>query len=394
MLSTLRAWLLHDYIVPYCRSLANTRIYPRCFLIDGLGSVGSVGSTLQSLAEVSQVLERESKMMSLRGFVLQPGKSHKKRGSARQVKAASEPVEMPFTLPEESSLINADWSTIASELLPALDQSAAIFLLNPFEAALSPTSEKRDISFLTYNDLAPLYTRTAPTELCLLIAHAQVEHRLLPSLQTPAGAAAFTALLRSDRWKATIERQGTSALVGDSIDIVEGLIGLLQSSMQPHFLAVQRVAFPQRAAPSSLAGSTLQSTLLFATRRQDSLLCMNDAICAYRRRSEEQSYTGTLHEAWFAEQHLARQAEALQVLREHTLQLGRAQSPRRWPDLRQRLLLSHFGDYLLREYDEVICKLLESGEAYCEWRQAATSDGRHAPGNEDVLLWQKGKRRY
>src|SRR5881227_3750682 len=37
VLSALRAWLLSDYIAPYCRSLAATRIFRRCYLIDVLG---------------------------------------------------------------------------------------------------------------------------------------------------------------------------------------------------------------------------------------------------------------------------------------------------------------------------------------------------------------------
>src|SRR6266849_1311752 len=33
----LRAWLLADYVAPYCRSLAATRIFRRCFWLDALG---------------------------------------------------------------------------------------------------------------------------------------------------------------------------------------------------------------------------------------------------------------------------------------------------------------------------------------------------------------------
>src|SRR5579872_174963 len=38
ILSPLRSWLLADYVAPYCRSLAATRIFRRCFWIDALGS--------------------------------------------------------------------------------------------------------------------------------------------------------------------------------------------------------------------------------------------------------------------------------------------------------------------------------------------------------------------
>ena len=37
VLPALRAWLLADYVAPYCRSLAATRIFRRCFWIDALG---------------------------------------------------------------------------------------------------------------------------------------------------------------------------------------------------------------------------------------------------------------------------------------------------------------------------------------------------------------------
>src|SRR5690348_16811310 len=38
ILSSLRDWLLHDYVASYCRSLAVTRIYRRCYWIDALGA--------------------------------------------------------------------------------------------------------------------------------------------------------------------------------------------------------------------------------------------------------------------------------------------------------------------------------------------------------------------
>ena len=37
ILSSLRSSLLQDYVAPYCRSLAATRIYRRCYWIDGWG---------------------------------------------------------------------------------------------------------------------------------------------------------------------------------------------------------------------------------------------------------------------------------------------------------------------------------------------------------------------
>src|SRR3984893_17926225 len=38
VLPALRSWLLADYVAPYCRSLAATRIFRRCFWIDAVGS--------------------------------------------------------------------------------------------------------------------------------------------------------------------------------------------------------------------------------------------------------------------------------------------------------------------------------------------------------------------
>src|SRR2546426_12562214 len=42
VLSSLRDWLLHDYVASYCQSLAATRIYRRCYWIDGLRANTSV----------------------------------------------------------------------------------------------------------------------------------------------------------------------------------------------------------------------------------------------------------------------------------------------------------------------------------------------------------------
>src|ERR1700686_1665254 len=38
ILPALRSWLLADYVAPYCRSLAATRIFRRCIWFDALGS--------------------------------------------------------------------------------------------------------------------------------------------------------------------------------------------------------------------------------------------------------------------------------------------------------------------------------------------------------------------
>ena len=434
VLSALRAWLLSDYIAPYCRSLAATRIFRRCYLIDALGGTRKTGKDvgtrfiastssaealtlnifddltegalsekpqkqahslsippiLQPIVSLAQELAGESKPITLQGMILEGGKNKAKSA------------DRPFALPKASALVSANWREIAPALLPAIEQFAAIFLLNP----ISPTSQRHEVPFFTYDDLVPFYQRTAPTELCLLIAHKHIENRLLPALHTPPGAAAFTYLLRSDRWKTLLAKDDNIAKT------INNVIDLFQAAMQPHFLAVQRIAFPMLLGPASIEDTPY--TLLFATRRQDSLVCMNDAVCSYRRRLEEQSHRGLLNEAWFREQQRARHEAALQHLKEDTLRRGRAQSPRRWPDLRQQLLIAHFGQWLQRDYDEIILNLLQTGELRCDWKHPATAAGggivgaplagalssevaaalSRVPGNEDTLLWSEKKKRY
>ena len=230
VLSALRAWLLSDYVAPYCRSLAATRIFRRCYLIDALGGTRKTGKDvgtrfiastsssealtpnifddltegassekpqkqahslsippiLQPIVSLAQELAGESKPITLQGMILEGGKNKAKSA------------DRPFALPKASALVSANWREIAPALLPAIEQFAAIFLLNP----ISPTSQRHEVPFFTYDDLVPLYSRTAPTELCLLISHKQLETLVIPSLSTPAGAAALTTLLRTDRWKA------------------------------------------------------------------------------------------------------------------------------------------------------------------------------------------------
>src|SRR5436190_9806322 len=360
VLSTLREWLLHEYIVPYCRSLAATRIFRRCYWIDGLGG----NHILQPALSTSQELAKENKSIVLH-YVALESKSNKR-------KAAS--TGGNITLPKESGSMRASWPDAAPSLLQAIGQSAAIFSLNPFA---SPTP-------FNFEDLSPLYQRTAPTELCLLVSQKQIESRLIPFLRTPNGASAFTSLLRSDRWK---------SLLADNSEmkhLVDGLTGAFFDSMQQqHFLTVQRIPLLMHTAPAVV--EPVPYTLIFATRRQDSLLCMNDAICVYHRHLYEQSLEGVLTETWFAAQQRERFTEEMQQLYQRVLQQGRAQRQRRWPDLRQQALLTNFGHFTLHDYDNVIQKLLQSGNVRCEWRQKPVEDPQaekqRIPGNEDILLW-------
>lgn len=366
VLSTLREWLLHDYIVPYCRSLAATRIFRHCYWVDGLGG----NPVLQPALAISQALAQENKPISLHYIALESKSSKRKEANAGK----------SITLPKEHGVVRASWQETSSTLLQAIDQSAAIFLLNPFGNP-GPFS---------IEDLAPLYQRTAPTELCLLIAHKQVETRLLPLLYTPAGASAFTALLHSDRWKALLTDNA------DMEQLIHGLSGAFLASIQrQHFLTVQRISLHMQTAPAVV--EPVPYTLLFATRRQDSLIGMNDAVCLYRRRLQEQSLQGVLTEEWFAAQQRDRLAEEVQQLHQRILHLGHTQRQRRWPDLRQQVLVANFGQFTLSDYDQVIQKLLQSGEVRCEWRQKAvehsTSEKRCIPGNDDLLLWSE-KRHY
>src|SRR6266496_4307828 len=361
VLSTLRGWLLHDYIAAYCRSLAATRIFRRCYLIDGLGG----NHTLDPVLSMSQVLTKESKPISLHYIALESKSSKRKEANSGK----------SITLPKESGVVHASWQETASTLLQAIEQSAAIFLLNPFRNSVPFSIE----------DLAPLYQRTAPTELCLLIAHKQVETRLLPLLHTSTGASAFTALLRSDRWKSLLTNST------DTEQLINGLTGAFLVSIQrQHFLTVQRISLHMHTAPAVV--EPIPYTLIFATRRQDSLVSMNDAVCVYRRRLHEQSLQGVLTEEWFTAQQREHQAEELQQLYQRLMHLGRTQRQCRWPDLRQQVLVTNFGQFTLRDYDLVLQKLLQSGEVRCEWRQKPVESPGHEesriPGNEDLLLWK------
>ena len=435
ILPALRSWLLADYVAPYCRSLAATRIFRRCFWIDALGNTrtplkkADVGQwrneshpyifddlngaeqsnhslsrpgkapkkapsetlppALQTVAALSGELARESKPITLQGIALDTTRSVGTRFIASAPPSTSP--NNTFVLPKEHSAINASWRESAPALLPAIEQSATIFLVNPLAITRPGATVKGEVPFLMADELAPLVQRTAPTELCMLLMHRQVEGVFLPALHTATGASAFTALLRSDRWKAPLTK--LLAKEGENGARVERAIDLWRACLQPHFSFVQCVSFPLLIGPATVEDAPC--SLLFATRRQDSLVCMSDAVCSYRRRLEQESLRGILNEAWFAAQQAERDAQGLQQLNEDLLREGRARAPRRWPDLRQQLLLERFGQWTLRDYDELICRLLQADEVRCTWRQGNPTDlaGR-VPGNDDILQWQWKKRHY
>jgi len=405
ILSSFRNWLLHDYVLPYCRALSATRIYRRCYWIDALGAIetrathmssgsntqnhseapvhrargskkdlsSAIAPALEPIAALTNLLARESKTITLHGILLEAGSSKRKGTRATAIengadKPGTNQTKDAAILPGESGIVRTSWLEMSTVVLNLIDQSPAIFLLNLFGHTL-----------FTYDDLTPLYQRTAPTELCLFISHKQV----MAHLATSPEATALTALLRSDRWKVL---STTSEEVERTI---EGVIDLLIASMQRHFLPVQRFAFPVQVRPAVV--ETVPYTLIFATRRQDSLAAMNDAVCLYRRRLYEQSHRGVLGEEWFAAQQQERFEEEMQQLYSRTFQQGRAQRVRRWPDLRQQLLNVNFGRYTIHEYDEVIQQMLARGAVRCNWRRkpAEAEDAeKRIPGNDDTLIWQ------
>jgi hypothetical protein len=397
IVSELRGWLLRDYVAAYCRSLAETRIFRRCFLIDALGIDAKAATpapqetneegalparkkraqnvpahpVLQDVLALSHELAARDHPITLHSLVLTAGSSKRKE---RRI-TADEQHKKLYTLRKESGLIAASWLEAAQDVLACVEQSPAIFLLNPLGATT-----------FHYDDLAPLYRRTVPTELCLLLSHKQIALLLQAARKSAEHATHLTALLRSDRWKTlpTEEEQSSQAIAG--------WITLFTASMQHYFLLpVQRIPLIAQVGPAIV--DSIPYTLIFATRRQDSLVSMNDAVCTYTRRVTAASWQGVLGEEWFASQHQGRQQEALQRLEQQIVQQGRQQRIRRWPDLRQQLMLTFFGQFMRQDYDAGIQRLLLQHEVRCEWRQrkaALNSNGEQQPipGNDDILIWR------
>ncbi len=375
VLSSLRYWLLNEYIADYCRSLAATRIFRRCYLVDALG-IASKGRTstittalhhtLQPIRTLAQILAQESKPIALYGLLLAHGSSRRKDTRQNATKELG--------LPKESGIVNASWLEAAPQVIQELEQSPAIFLLNPFGHTL-----------FTHDDLTALYKRTAPTELCLLLSHKQLETLFLTALRSPAYSIVLTAVLRTDRWKAfptqDTERKKT----------LGNLIDLFVASMQRHFvLPVQRITLPVLIRPGIV--EDIPYTVVFATRRQDSFASMNDALCRYQRTIYEQRHHGVLGQEWFEAQYKEYLETEHQRLQENLLQLGRSKRIRRWPDLRQQLLIANFGHFLVSDYNTLLQHLLHGGEVHCEWRRTPDADEtERLPGNDDTLVWPEEK---
>lgn len=378
ILSSLRAWLPGDYAAAYCRSLRASPLYRRCYWIDAWGcnprsmttlpapenaqgqkraQKKPVSPLLQPIVQISKTLTDEcpARPFALHGILLEERIASKNTEAMREQPA----------WPRESGIVRANWQEHGASLLAAIEQAPAIFLLNPFGQTL-----------FTHDDLAPLYQRTtAPTELCLLISHTQIARHVTTAARNPAAAAALTALLRTDKWKSLAAKQ-------DAPDPVAGVIDLLYVAIRKSLPFAQLLVVPMIRQAAVVTDTPY--TLLFATRRKDSLYCMNDAACLHYRRLEEESRRGLLSEAWFAAQQAERLAQEQQSLYDETARQGRAQRIRRWPDLRQQLLLSHFGRFTLAEYDAIIQRLLREGRAHCQWRKQGDEP---IPGMDDMLLW-------
>ncbi|HEY1348752.1 MAG TPA: hypothetical protein VGF67_03900 [Ktedonobacteraceae bacterium] len=397
VLAELRAWLLQEYMLPYGMSLGATRIFKRCYWIDGLGNLrisalspqlsvqveetvsakkrdrrkppaSTLPPALQMAEVVAYHLEKLERPIMLHSLALEEQRGqHNKR--SRQTSQNGATTDTPLVLPKADGILPGSWPELAPVLLPALEGCAAVFLLNPLKRSL-----------FRHTDLVPLFGRAAPTELLLWLPHKQIETRLLPILSTSEGAASLTNLLRGDRWKALLAKSGASPQL-----IIPELVKLLVQSMRQHFLAVQLLTFPVRTGPALV--ETVPYSLIFATRRQDSLASMNDAVCHRGRRLVAESHQGVLNEQWFIARCEEQETARLATLTQEVLTLGRAQRARRWPDLRQQLLLNHFGQHALHDYDTAIARLLAQGEARCEWRKRA-QETAELPGNDDLLLWK------
>jgi hypothetical protein len=354
MLALIRGWLLQDYVAPYCHMLGATRIFRRCYWIDVLGgydvrslripaeskpavatsskqrskkSLQTQPPALQPIITLSQTLAQESQPIAFHGLLLVAD-----HGNKRQTKSQESATKV-VSIPKESSVVAAKWSDIAPLLLKEIEQAPALFILDP----LSPQP-------FSTEELAPLYQRTIPTELCFIMSHKLIELRLKTASTSTEQAVILTAFLRSNRWKSL-------PLTGE--DAINGFLELFIASIQRYFQWLpQRIKLPVQNGAASI--TDIPYTLVYATRRSDSLLIMNDALCHYRRRTYQQSYQGILGEEWFAQQDLQHQEKDLQQLRQHIQQQGTALRARRWPELRQQIVLGDFGHFTRQEYDATL----------------------------------------
>ncbi|WP_220193698.1 hypothetical protein [Ktedonospora formicarum] len=387
ILAALRHWLLHDYVAAYCRTLASTRIFRRCSWIDALGlnareqalvalpdsangngsankkrrkkdvEISQVPLALRPLAILAHDLVQEQPPFSLQSFLL---------SGVRQ--SGSFQKEMAL---KEGGVLRSNWLESGPVLLNEVEPSPAIFLFNPFLPGL-----------FGYDNLLKVYQRTAPTEILFWLPHRSIDACLQSAQSDEQIALRLKSLLRTDRWKMLPTDEANQARAR------QGFIDLFILSIKRHFsLPVQSIRLPVQIGPAWI--ETVPYTLLFATRRQDSTQCMNEALCSYRHRLYKHSHQGVLAEEWFLAQEDERRSRALEQLTQRILQLGREQRVRRWPDLRQQVMVERFGQFALTDYDQVMGQLLLEGEVRCERRRREVAlEEAPIPGNDDILIWR------
>jgi hypothetical protein len=332
------------------------------------GNANIAPGELQDIRALGQELTQESRPITLYGFLLSAGNQRNTSRGKRKVQE-----ETTIVLPRESGMVEQSWLEVAPALLQEIDQSPAIFLLNPLVPQV-----------LNYEQMKPLYQRAVPTDVCLFLSHKQILSCLQIAEMGQEQGTILTALLRSDRWKLLpkVEMGRKEA----SEEVIAGFCNLLCASMQRHFqLPPQRIKIPMQMGPATVVDAPY--TLVYATRRQDSLLRMNDAVCLRWRQSIRQSYEGVLGEEWFVQQEEQRRDAELRQLAQQVRQIGAAQRTRRWPDLRQQLVLTQFGRFTQREYDLVIQQFLEQHIVRCTWKQGVVAETERVPEQHDTLLW-------
>src|SRR5579859_5698162 len=114
VLPAVRAWLLADYVAPYCRSLAATRIFRRCIWLDALGSVRITSKK----ANGNQGRDFGSELDSSRPYIFDAlnGAAQPERSASRPKKAAQKP--RSETLPPALQAVAALADELARESKP------------------------------------------------------------------------------------------------------------------------------------------------------------------------------------------------------------------------------------------------------------------------------------
>src|SRR5262249_52140374 len=101
---------------------------------------------LQPALKLSQALALENRSITLYSLFLAGGSSNARRHSeSRTTKDASNAngpgTESPLLLPKASGILPQSWLEAAPQILPVIEQSPAIFLLNPLAPLLFTDSD-------------------------------------------------------------------------------------------------------------------------------------------------------------------------------------------------------------------------------------------------------------